>query len=298
MDLLQLRYFRTVARLEHMTQAARVLYISQSSLSKTIAHLEHELRVPLFERQGRQIRLNQYGKAFLQRVEQVLATLDDGQRELADLAGDARGQVTLASMNVYLLPGLLQAFRERYPDITLRLSAHPRQETLAQLERGEVDLYITSSPIKWPEIEQMSLLFEEILLAVPPGHRLAKHKTVRLSEVARESFLTLKKGYSLRELTDALCQRAGFVPHIVFEGNEPVALLQLVKAGLGVACIPALVWKCIPEITVPSISLEESGSQREILLLWPKQRYLSVAARAFRDFMIAYFAPSGQTAPR
>jgi DNA-binding transcriptional LysR family regulator len=161
-----------------------------------------------------------------------------------------------------------------------------------------VDLYITSSPIEQPEIEQAPLLVEEILLAVPPGHRLAKHKTVRLSEVAREPFLALKRGYSLRELTDALCQQAGFAPHIVFEGDEPMALLHLVKAGLGVACIPALVWKSMPEIAVPSIPLEEPGCLREILLLWSKQRYLSVAAQAFRDFMIAYFASFNQTVAR
>src|SRR5579884_4252519 len=104
MDLLQLRYFQTVARLEHMTQAAQELYISQSSLSKTIIHLEHELGVSLFDRQGRKIQLNQYGKAFLRRVEQVFAALDDGQRELADLAEGKQGQVSLASMSIYLLP--------------------------------------------------------------------------------------------------------------------------------------------------------------------------------------------------
>ena len=144
MDLLQLRYFRTVARLEHMTRAAQELYISQSSLSKTITHLERELGVSLFDRQGRQVRLNQYGKAFLRRVEQVFTVLDDGQRELADLAAGKQGQVALASMNVYLLPGLLQAFRERYPGITIRLFGNPRQESLAQLERGEVDLLQSS----------------------------------------------------------------------------------------------------------------------------------------------------------
>ncbi len=298
MDLLQLRYFRTVARYEHMTQAAQELYISQSSLSKTIAHLEHELGVSLFNRQGRQIQLNQYGKAFLRRVEQVFAALDDGQRELVDLAGGEQGQVVLASMSVYLLPGLLHAFLERYPGINIRLFGNPRQETLAQLERGEVHLYITSPPIERPRIERASLMMEEILLAVPPGHWLAERETIRLSEVAREPFLALKRGYSLRELTDTLCQQVGFTPNVVFEGDEPVALLHLVKAGLGIACIPALVWKSVPEIAVAHVHIEEPCCQREILLLWSKDRYLSVAAREFRDFMITYFAPFDQAVPR
>lgn len=298
MDLLQLRYFRTVARLEHMTQAAQELYISQSSLSKTIAHLEHELGVSLFDRQGRQIRLNQYGKAFLRRVEQVFAALDDGERELADLAQGEQGRVALASMNVYLFPGLLHAFLERHPGISMRLFGNPRQETLAQLERGEVDLSISSPPIERTGIEQVSLMMEEILLAVPPGHWLAKRENVRLSEVAREPFLALKPGYHLRELTDTFCRQAGFTPSIVFEGDEPVALLHLVKAGLGIACLPALVWKSVPEVAVVRVPIEEPRCQRELLLLWSKERYLSVAAREFRDFLIAYFAQFDQTVPR
>jgi DNA-binding transcriptional LysR family regulator len=297
MDLLQLRYFRTVARLEHMTRAAQELYISQSSLSKTITLLERELGVSLFDRQGRQIRLNQYGEVFLKRVEQVFAALEDGQRELADLVGGKQGQITLASMGLYLLPGLLQAFLERHPGISIRLSSHPQQETLAQLERGEVDLFISSPPIERPGIEKVSLMKEEILLAVPPGHRLARRKTIRLSEVAHEPFLALKPGYSLRELTDSFCQQAGFTPNIVFEGDEPVGLRQLVKAGLGVACIPALVWKSVPGIAVPHIPITEPRCQREMLLLWSKGRYLSKAARELRDFIIAYFAQFEQAAP-
>ncbi|HZU68328.1 MAG TPA: LysR family transcriptional regulator [Ktedonobacteraceae bacterium] len=297
MDLLQLRYFQTVARLEHMTQAAQELYISQSSLSKTIIHLEHELGVSLFDRQGRKIQLNQYGKAFLRRVEQVFAALDDGQRELADLAEGKQGQVSLASMSIYLLPGLLQSFRERHPGVNIRIFGSPRQEMLAQLERGEIDLCFSAPPLERPEIEYTSLMMEEILLAVPPGHCLAERKTVRLNEVAQEPFLALKQGYSLRKLIDTCCQQAGFTPHVVFEGDEPMALLHLVKAGLGIACIPALVWKSVPEIAVARVHIEEPLCQRELALLWSKERYLSVAARELRDFIITYFAHFDQTTP-
>jgi LysR family transcriptional regulator, transcription activator of glutamate synthase operon len=297
MDLLQLRYFRTVARFEHMTQAAQSLYVSQSSLSKTIAHLEHELGVSLFDRQGRQIRLNPYGQVFLRRVEQALAALDDGQRELADLRAGKQGQVTLSSMNVYLLPGLLRAFRERAPGITIRLMSHPREVTLALLEQGEVDLFFSIPALERPGIEQVSLLREELCLAVPPEHWLAKREAVRLSEVAHEPFLALKPGYNLRDLTERFCQQAGFTPRMVFEGDDPIALLHLVKAGLGIACLPALVWESVPEIAVARLPIEEPRCWREIVLLWSKERYLSAAAREFRDFLIAYFASLTQAVP-
>jgi DNA-binding transcriptional LysR family regulator len=85
MDLLQLKYFQTVARSEHMTRAAEELHISQPSLSKVISNLEEDLGVPLFERIGRQIKLSHFGKAFLSRVERIFLELEDGKRELSDM---------------------------------------------------------------------------------------------------------------------------------------------------------------------------------------------------------------------
>lgn len=79
MELQQLHYFQTVARLEHMTKAAEELRIAQPSLSKTIARLEEDLGVPLFERQHRQIKLNRFGKLFLNRVERIFMEIYEGK---------------------------------------------------------------------------------------------------------------------------------------------------------------------------------------------------------------------------
>ena len=97
MDLLQLHYFQTVARLEHVTRAAEELRVAQPALSKTIARLEAELGVPLFDRRGRRVALNAGGRAFLRHVHRVFREVEDGRLELADLAGLARGSVTVAA---------------------------------------------------------------------------------------------------------------------------------------------------------------------------------------------------------
>ena len=104
MDLLQLRYFRVVARVEHMTKAAQELFIAQPSLSKTIRRLEKEIGVPLFDQQGRTIRLNQFGKAFLEHIERLFRELEEGQREVRDMAGLEQGEVSLVTASLYWLP--------------------------------------------------------------------------------------------------------------------------------------------------------------------------------------------------
>ena len=83
MELLQLKYFLEVARLEHMTEAARSLHVTQSSLSKTIGRLEEDLGVPLFDRVGRKLRLNEFGSRFYLRAERALFELEQGSRRLA-----------------------------------------------------------------------------------------------------------------------------------------------------------------------------------------------------------------------
>lgn len=96
MEFLQLQYFQAVARHEHMTNTAKELNVSQPSLSNSIQRLEKNLGVPLFERQGRNIKLNEFGKTYLQRVEQAFMELEEGQRELTDMAGLEHGVISIA----------------------------------------------------------------------------------------------------------------------------------------------------------------------------------------------------------
>ena len=296
MDLLQLRYFQTVARLEHMTRAARQLYIAQPSLSQTIARLEDELGVPLFDRQGRQIQLNQFGRALLRRVERVFGELEDAKREIADLAGVERGSIALAVLIPQVLPDLLRAFLVDHPHVDFRLFHQYSSFTVQQqLERGEIDLCITSPPIEQPGIGWMSLMNEEIYLMVPPGHRLAQRTSIDLTEVEHEPFISLKPGNTTRDLTDSFCRQAGFTPKVAFEGDEPSTIRGLVTAGLGVGFISELVmsnatvepfWK---NGAVIPLHIREPQCQRIIGLAWRKEHYLSQAAQQFREFLVYYF---------
>jgi len=186
MDLLQLKYFQVVAQLEHMTRAAEKLYIAQPSLSQSIAKLEDELGVPLFDRQGRRIHLNQFGRVFLKRVEHIFLELEEGKREVADMAGLERGSIALAVASTQPLPELLSGFLARYPRVRFRLfQQHSLTTVVQQLERGEIDLCISSPPIEQPGITWVPLLTEEIFLLVPAEHRLAGRGSIRFgSELA------------------------------------------------------------------------------------------------------------------
>lgn len=287
MELLQLKYFQTVARLEHMTRAAEELRIPQPALSKTISLLEKELGVLLFDRRGKYIHLNQYGKTFLTRVDQALGALEDGKQELNDLAGKTFGEVKLAVLAASnLLPDLLASFRKEHPHINFNLIQHFSNSAA----RPDFDLCISSPPVNLEGNNNIPLISEEIFLAVPAEHPLAKRGSIKLNEVAGDDFISLKRGKVLREITDTFCKYAGFTPHVVFESDDPATVRGLIKAGQGIAFIPAITWGGSTGSSMVLLHIEEPICKRTLSLTYTEERYLPQAARLFRQFAIDYFA--------
>lgn len=292
MDLLQLRYFKKVAQLKHLTQAAQELYITQPALSQTIARLEKDVGVSLFDRQGRQIRLNEYGKVFLKKVDIALNALDEGRREIADMSGLMRGIVSIDTTFLPHFSDVINDFRSSYQEVHFRISQVSTKEMQKHLlESGEIDFCITCMPIERKGFRNLPIQTEEILLVVPPKHRFAKQSNIKLSEVAGEPFIHFKKGHSFRTTTDELCQKAGFTPNIVCETDDTKTMKDLVNTGLGLAfTIKSLLDK---EKLVHYLHIKEPICKRTYYLVWSDSRYLSLAARTFRESLIQYSANEG-----
>lgn len=294
MELLQLQYFLAVARLEHMTEAARNLHVTQSSLSKTIQRLEEDLGVPLFDRVGRKLRLNESGSRFLRRAERALFELEQGKQELSDLSSPEHGTLELAVTTASTLPNILREFRKKRPDIQYHVQMLTTQEMVTLLNRGEVDYCLSSPPIKGDDIECQIVFIDPILVAVPKGHRLANRGSVSLTELRDEWFVGVNSGYGTRDLIDSVCKSVGFVPKYVYEGDEPARLSTLVEAEIGLAFIPSTARNSREDIQY--LQVENHELEREIALLWHRSRYISQAALEFREVVVEYFgALSKQT---
>ncbi len=175
MELLQLKYFQTVARLEHMTKAAEELHIAQLSPQQNdLTFGTGRRRASFRPPEPKQIRLNQFGKIFLEHVESALLSLEEGKRQVLEQAGLERGRLFLATTNHKCDAEVIGSFLSMYPNINLRLTQIPtEEEKLDLLLNGEADFCITSLPVEHEEVDSMPFLTEEIFLAVPPGHRFA-----------------------------------------------------------------------------------------------------------------------------
>jgi DNA-binding transcriptional LysR family regulator len=284
LDLLQLRYFQTVARTQHITRAAAELLVAQPSLSRTIGRLEAELGVPLFDRAGRRIELNRFGEILLARVDRALRELDDARLELADAAGDERGRVAVAAETLRAVTDLVGQFRSLAPQIELRLYQSAATIMAAQLRSGEVDLALASQELRGEDLERIELFTEEVLLAVPPNHPLARQRRVAVAELVKEPFVVTRSGQWQRALLDQLFAESGHPPVIACEGDEPAAVRGLIAAGVGVGLLPTISRRTTQTPRVAWLHLDTDIARRTLHLYWHRERYLTAAAQRFRDF--------------
>ncbi|MEU8546112.1 LysR family transcriptional regulator [Streptomyces roseoverticillatus] len=292
MDLLSLRYFQAVARHQHISRAAEELRVAQPSVSRTIIRLEAGLGVPLFDRRGRRIRLNEHGAAFLLRVERVLAELDDARREMADAAVAGPGRVAVAAETLLQLAGVLAAFRALRPGVRVHVSQAPVDAMRHRLRSAEVDFALASQPLSGPGLCSAELVREEVLLVVPPGHPLAGRESVTVAELADEDFVSTRAGHWQRALLDRLFAREGLTPRVVCEGDEAAATPELVGVGLGIGLMPAVARRTLAERSpVAWLRLDAEDCHRTLTLVWRENAYLSPAALDFRRLAMERLMP-------
>ncbi len=279
----QLRYFVAAARSEHMARAAEQLDLSQPALSRSIQKLEEELGLPLFDRVGRGVRLNEAGKILLRRVDRARAEFEDALRELKDFGATKSVSVGyLSTFGVRLIPELVKGFSALEPDLQFNLFEGPSPLLTKQLLNGDVDLCV-STELYDPGVEWRPLFNEELFALVPIEHPLAARKSIELVELADEPFVALRAGHGLRLVLDELCARAGFKPKINLEGYEVSSLRGLVVAGFGVTLAPK---RSVSAATYVDLPISTPECFRVVGVSWRKERWLSPKALAFRDYLL------------
>ncbi|RID89071.1 LysR family transcriptional regulator [Peribacillus asahii] len=290
MEWQQLEYFRVVAKIEHFRKSAELLAISQPALSRSIHKLEEELGVTLFERTGRSVQLNKFGRLFLKRVENGLNEISIGIQEINQLKNPYTGNVSLAflqTLGITILPEIISNFNKQYPHVEIQLYQNKTLNSIQQLLNREVDLCLISSFEENPNITWHPLMDEELFLYVPANHRFASKSSVVLSELSDDNFIGFKKGLGMRGVINNFCEKAGFTPRIKFEGEDVSTLAGLVSSGLGVTIIPA--FHGISSDKIKQISISEPYCHREIGIAWLNEHTLSPSADLFRTFVIELF---------
>lgn len=284
MEIFQLRYFVTAARLLHFSRAAEELYISQPSLSLQISRMESELGTPLFHRQGRRVTLTDAGEALLPHAERLLEQEAEARRVVQQVAGLERGRLTLCALpalDQHLLPPWLARFRREHSGVEIRVrELRPARAVAQAVCSGQADLGFVHFPCDTEGLTFRTLLEDEIALVVPEAHPLGAREAVRLEEAAGEDWVWVHDAQDADHPLYAACLKAGFAPRIVCESGSAQGVLALVAAELGIALLPRLAIEPRPGIRI--LPLVEPRPSRTLAAIWVPET-LSHAARAFLE---------------
>jgi len=297
-ELRHLRYFVAVAEDLHFGRAAERLRIAQPALSRQIQALEEELQVQLLFRNRRRVTITPAGQVFLERARLILVRADEAivaaQRAGSGVSGSLNlGFVGSATYDV--LPAVLRAFTQTFPEVDLILSEMTVHAQLEALIEKRIDVGLLRLPRKTEGLAFLTVSREPLYVALPSSHHLAQLPAVRLSALAGEPFV-LYPDYpqpSWTEFVVGLCQQSGFQPIVVQRTVEIQTTLSLVAAGIGVSVVPA----CLGNITRKDVvyrRLIGLQARTELLAAYRKQdpsrvvqNFLGVLSHTLRSYRTA-----------
>lgn len=246
MELRHLRYFIAVAEELSFTRAAERLHMGQPPLSQQIQALEGEVGARLLERSKRWVRLTQAGQLFLDDARRVLAlselAVQTARRAQRGEVGELRIGFTSSTPFTPLFAGVINLYRQRYPEVTLTLRELSTLRQLDALGARELDLgFVRPSDHAPPEALCMTTLRQDpLLLVLPSGHPLAAREQVAISALKGLPFVMYPQsaGTGLYSQIMRLCRAAGFVPQVGIEAGEASTIIGLVAAGCGISVLP------------------------------------------------------------
>jgi len=292
MELRHLRTIAAVARHGSFTKAAEELYLAQSAISQQIRRLETELGVEVFRRTSRRVELTAEGRVILGYAQRVLAEVDGLQSELEELTGLLRGNLRIGGVyptGPYDLFGMLADFRAAHPGVAIHMVEDTQDGVLAALEADELDCAFSAlNPDALGNEFAATLLWEdEIVVAMPIGHRLGARKQVTFEELAAEDLIAYRENSALRRRLEGTMADRGLEPRNAFICTEMAAVRGLTSKGLGVAVMP----RSVAEQPGPPVELRPIGPERltwPIALVWRAARRQSPAGKAFLKVALDY----------
>ena len=286
MTLNQIYYFQTVARYENYRKAAEELYISQPSLSRSIASLESELGVLLFEKNGRGVNLTKGGKLFLEYADRIIDDCEIAKNKMKEMASDG-GKIDIGyvfPLASHYIPHNVRDFlnKKENKNVTFNFFQNHTSAIAKKVRSGELDVGF-GGYIDKEEFEFFPVLSEEMVLITPKGHELESHKKVSIQELRNYPVIGYDRESWLGNYTKQLYRRLAFQPNIVVECPDEHSIVALVSEDFGVALVPAI--EEINENRVNIHRFDDIELMHHTFMFWMRDRYQLPAVERFIEYM-------------
>lgn len=289
--------FVEVVRQRGFTRAGAVLHRSQSAVSKAVRALEDEVGVPLLVREGRRVEATEAGRVVFDRSEAVLRSVRAIDDEVADLSALRRGRVRVGlppMVGAAFFPGVLRAFRERYPGVELELREQGAREIEAAVERRELDVGATVLPTAEEVFEALPFVSDTLAAVLHPTHPLAGRKRLRLAELATTPFVLYSRDFALHPRILDACRAQGFSPKIASESGQWDFIAAMVGANMGAALLPWTMCQRLEAGMVRTVALTDPTIGWNLALIRRRGAPASQAALAFIETTRELLAAGGK----
>ncbi|HSI84469.1 MAG TPA: LysR substrate-binding domain-containing protein [Candidatus Methylacidiphilales bacterium] len=286
MEIHQLRYFVEVVQTGSFTKAAQRCHVTQPTLSHQIRKLEDILGEPLLQRLKQGVQTTPLGESFYPRALAILKEVKAAEEDAAAFSGDLKGSLhigVIPTVAPYLMPGLLESSRHRFPQLTFHITEDTTENLLEAMRNGMVDCALLSLPIQGEEWTITRLIQDEILVALPRRHPLGKFKDVRLLDLVTEPLVLMKEAHCLRGQSLQICNRTGWKPDVFFHSSQIDTLLAMVETGFGVSFVPALARSSLYGRKVLLRSIAPERAYRTLALIHHRNSTSTRALQHFRE---------------
>lgn len=300
MDIKEYRYVYEIARQGNISKAAKVLYISQPSLSAYLKNLENRLDTKLFASVDGKMQPTGAGEIYLEHAQQILG-IDGAMMEMLEgIKRKRTGRVRIgisSARSAYLIPGLLKYSAERYPDIELRFTEAISKELEELAYRREVDFILTNRPFHTHELEYQILLEEETVVVIPRSVSVHIHSErkqgfrypwIDIRQLSDMPFVLLKSGHRLRQIAENSFLPMEKIPQILFETQSVQTAVSMAKSGLCACFIYDTYCRLNAVDDVELFCFGENPIPHQLVIARAPKSILSKPAEAISELVIEY----------
>lgn len=301
MDILQLQYFQTIARLENMTKAAEILYVAQPNLSVSIKRLEEDLGVSLFDRRKGKIRLTAVGRLFLSYVDDVLGQLDEAVAQVREADSHASEQVRVASVIVDLIGALLYGFLSNHPNVSFRQFNCRNSEVVGKITNSDADFGFIFGVPQLSGLEYIEIDSCERIVQLAKDHPLAERGIVSLKDLSGQR-LVCNLSRDDAELINELSRSRRFRPELFFECDDNRVEVSMITQGKGLSIAPLSNYLKLvnedPGINMTCVRIREELPPARLGMIRKTGTHLSQAALQFYEIVHRFFLNEKKIAQR
>ena len=288
----QLYLFYTVASHHSFSRAAKALDITQPAASIQIQELEKSMGVSLFHRQSKGLRITEVGETVFACAQQICALSNKLLETVQEVQDLRAGHLVLGASTTpgeFVLPQAVGQFRQVYPGIQLELIIGNTRSIVQRILSREIDLgMVGERPQQHSgELEMIDYQEDEIVLVASPDHPVALRRTLTPWQVVEAGLIVRETGSATRKAAEEHFDGLGVVPRIALELGSNQAVKQAAAAGGGIGVVSRLgVGAEVQAGMLVVLEVNGWNCRRPLTLVYPKDRYLSPAQRAFRKFLI------------